>query len=163
MILRHEIVPVYKHFFSFLRVVSNLPHFLSGIRLTWIVYFADFWYKMILHIFILLCTKCANFAGNSFSWPSTESPCPLLSIGTFRFLLQQFFLSKLKKKNYKSTIDFCRLKLLGCRKILCISHPGISCLFQIFWCECPCEKNCNILYCHPPHPPSGSLFGHHVQ
>ena len=32
MILRHEIVPVYRIFSSFLRVVSNLPHFLSGIR-----------------------------------------------------------------------------------------------------------------------------------
>ena len=32
MILKHEIDPVYKIFFFFLRVVSSLPHFLSGIR-----------------------------------------------------------------------------------------------------------------------------------
>ena len=48
-------------------------------------------------------SKRENFVENSLSLQSTESPCSLLSIGTFR--------SKFSRKS--STIDFCRLKLLG--------------------------------------------------
>ena len=57
MILRHDIDPVYKKISFVLRIVSNLPHFLSGIRLTWIVRFCGVFGLNLFCTFSFSCAK----------------------------------------------------------------------------------------------------------
>ena len=72
----------------------------------------------------ILCTKRANFVGNSISLPSTESPCSLLSIGTFEmgWIWIWFF----KVKSFVAFYFFWQFVLLHIRiKHLCAVHRSI--------------------------------------
>ena len=73
---------------------------------------------MILNIFFLLCTKRTNFVGNSISLPSIKSASSLLSLGTFRFFLRQFFQSKFSRKSLEIDNWFFRLKVIRAAVII---------------------------------------------